>query len=76
MPQVIIYKQDNGAVAVMIPAPEILSQYSIYQVATKDVPSGKSFAIVDAMDIPLDRNSREGWSVSEDLLIDGVGEFL
>lgn len=36
----IIYKQDNGSVAVIIPAPETLTQYGIEAIAKKDVPAG------------------------------------
>jgi hypothetical protein len=69
----IIYIQDNGTVAVIIPAPEALEQHSIQAIAIKDVPVGKPFKIVDAADIPSDRTFREAWTVDEAALIDGIG---
>ena len=69
----IIYKQDNGSVAVIIPAPETLTQYSIEAIAKKDVPAGKPYKIVDATEIPSDRSQREAWAVDESELTDGVG---
>ena len=69
----IIYNQDNGVVAVIIPTPEALGQHSIQAIAIKDVPAGKPFKIVDAADIPSDRSARDAWTVDEADLTDGVG---
>jgi hypothetical protein len=69
----IIYNQDNGVVAVIIPSPEALEQHSIEAIAIKDVPAGKPFKIVDAADIPSDRSDRDAWTVDEADLTDGVG---
>jgi hypothetical protein len=69
----IIYNQDNGVVAVIIPTPEALEQHSIQAIAVKDVPAGKPFKIMDASDIPSDRTFRAAWTVSESELTDGVG---
>ena len=69
----IIYNQDNGVVAVIIPSPEALEQYGIQAIAQKDVPSGKRYKLVDAADIPSDRSDRDAWTVDEADLTDGVG---
>jgi hypothetical protein len=69
----IIYNQDSGVVAVIIPTPEALEQHSIQAIAAKDVPSGKPFKIVDAADIPSDRSDRDAWTVDEADLTDGIG---
>ena len=69
----IIYNQDNGVVAVIIPTPEALEQYSIQAIAIKDVPAGKPFKILDAADIPTDRSQRDAWTVDEAELTDGIG---
>jgi hypothetical protein len=69
----IIYNQDNGVVAVIIPTPEALEQHGIQAIAIKDVPAGKPFKIVDAADIPSDRSDRDAWTVDEVDLTDGVG---
>jgi hypothetical protein len=69
----IIYNQDNGVVAVIIPTPEALAQHGIQAIAIKDVPFGRPFKIVDAADIPSDRSQRDAWTVDEAELTDGVG---
>lgn len=73
MSQVIIYNQDNGVTAVIIPTPEALEQHGIQAIAIKDVPAGKPFKIVDAADIPSDRSDRDAWTVDEAELTDGIG---
>jgi hypothetical protein len=73
MNQVIIYKQDNGVVAIVRPTEEALEQHSIQAIAIKDVPAGKPFKIVDAADIPSDRSDRDAWTVDEADLTDGIG---
>jgi hypothetical protein len=73
MTQVIIYKQDNGVVAVIIPTAEALEQHGIQAIAIKDVPAGKPFKIIDAADIPSDRSERDAWTVDEADLTDGIG---
>jgi hypothetical protein len=69
----IIYKTNEGGVAVIVPSPESLEQYGIEAIALKDVPAGKPFKIVSVNDIPSDRAFRNAWTVNEADLIDGVG---
>ena len=66
----IIYQNDEGGVAVLIPADCGLT---IEQIAAKDVPTGKAYKIVDVADIPTDREWRNEWTVDEADLTDGVG---
>ena len=73
MTQAIIYNQDNGIPAVVMPTEEALQQHGIMAIAIKDVPAGKPFKIVDASDIPTDRSARDAWTVDEADLTDGVG---
>jgi hypothetical protein len=73
MNQVIIYKQDNGVVAIVRPTEEALNAHGIQAIAIKDVPAGKPFKIVDAADIPSDRSDRDAWTVDEADLTDGIG---
>jgi hypothetical protein len=73
MTQRIIYSQDDGTVAVIISAPEVVALLGIEAIAAKDVPHGKPYKIVDAADIPSDRSQRAAWKVDEALLTDGVG---
>ena len=66
----IIYQNDDGGVAVLTPADCGLT---IEQIAAKDVPTGKPYKIVDASEIPTDREWRNEWTVDEADLTDGVG---
>jgi hypothetical protein len=60
--QVIIYQQDNGLIAVVVPAPEFEDQ--IEAVAQKDVPSGKTWRIVDDSLLPS-RDVHDRWLWTE-----------
>ena len=66
----IIYQNDEGGVATIIPADCGLT---IEQIAAKDVPTGRPYKIVDVADIPTDREWRNEWTVDEADLTDGVG---
>ena len=69
--QVIIYKQDSGVPAVVMPTAEALEQHGIMAIALKDVPHNKPFKIIDAADLPT--TPQETWVVNEADLTDGVG---
>ena len=69
----IIYNQDNGVVAVIVPTPEAVNLYGIQAIAIKDVPAKKPFKLVDAADIPSDRTDRDAWTVDDAELTDGIG---
>jgi len=71
MTQVIIYNQDNGVPAVVVPTQEALDSHGIMAIAVKDVPHGKPFKIVNAEDLP--DAPQETWVVSDNDLTDGVG---
>lgn len=73
MNQVIIYKQDNGIVAIVRPTEYALSKYGIAAIAQKDVPTGKPYKIVDASFLPADRTNRDAWTIADSELTDGVG---
>lgn len=72
MSQVIIYVQPSGSVAVIHPTPEALADYGIQLIAQKDVPAGKPYKIIDAINLP-DRSQRNAWTVDGAELTDGVG---
>jgi hypothetical protein len=71
MTKCIIYQTDNGGVAVIVPAPKC--GLTVEQIALKDVPFGKPFKIIEATDLPTDKSQRDGWTVDEADLTDGVG---
>ena len=51
----VIYPSDNGGVVIVIPTESL-------ELAMKDIPSGKPYRIVDAADIPADREFRNAWT--------------
>jgi hypothetical protein len=63
MNQQIIYPNDEGGVAIIVPAPEC--GLTIEEIAAKDVPAGKPYKIVDVTDIPTDRTFRNAWEYQE-----------
>jgi hypothetical protein len=71
MTQVIIYNQDNGIPAVVMPTQEALDAHGIMAIAIKDVPAGKKFKIIDAADLPTE--PQETWVIDEADLTDGIG---
>jgi hypothetical protein len=58
----IIYNQDNGVAAIIIPSPEALKTMTIEEIAAKDVPAGKPYQIIDASELPSDRTFRGAWT--------------
>ena len=59
----IIYTQDDGTVAIVIPADNC--NLTVEQIRDKDVPSGKTSYIVDKSVIPTDRSFRNAWTYTE-----------
>jgi len=53
--QRIIYPTDDGGVAIIIPAESV-------EAAMKDIPADKPYKIIDAADIPADREFRNAWT--------------
>ena len=56
----IIYIQDNGVVAVIIPSDN--SSLTVEQIQAKDVPAGKTSYIVNKSEVPTDRSFRDAWT--------------
>ena len=65
----ILYKTNEGGVAVIVPTGEL----SLEETAAKDVPAGRPYKIVDVSEIPESREFRDAWEVDEADLTDGVG---
>ena len=68
----IIYKQENGTIAVISPSAQ--SGLTVEQIAKKDVPSGLPYKIIDLSDLPSDRTFRNAWEIEDAHLTDGDGE--
>ena len=70
----IIYKNSDGTISIVVPAPEALETMTVEQIAKKDVPTGKKYNIVDVSEVSSDRTFRNAWEINESELTDGVGE--
>ena len=70
--RVVIYNQDNGIPAMVMPTEEALQDHTIMEMAIKDVPAGKPFKIVDASELPQDI-PQEYWVIDDSELTDGIG---
>ena len=73
----IIYEQDDGTVAIIIPNlkeinPETGVEYTIDEIAMKDVPSGLSYDIVEDSAIPTDRSFRNAWIQSGKTVVEDM----
>ena len=64
----IIYPQETG-IAVITPTGEL----SLEETALKDVPTGVKYKIIDASDLPEDRDFRNAWEYDFTDSFDGVG---
>ena len=58
----IIYETDDGGVAVIVPTPEYLLTHTIEELASKDVPAGANYEIVEDSVVPSDRTFRGAWT--------------
>tara|TARA_R100000544_G_C2200047_1_gene46219 strand:+ start:491 stop:706 length:216 start_codon:yes stop_codon:yes gene_type:complete len=67
----IIYKNTDGSIGIIIPADCGLT---VEQIASKDVPTGLNYKIVNVSDISSDRTFRNAWTIDDAELTDGVGE--
>ena len=59
MTQVIIYPNNNGGIALVIPALEC--GLSVEEIARKDVPAGKPYHIINANQLPQDNVFFNAW---------------
>lgn len=69
----IIYKNQDGGVAIIHPTVEALSIMTIEEIALKDVPAGLPFTIVEDDVIPSDRTFRNAWTIDDAELAGGIG---
>ena len=68
----IIYKTDEGGVAIVAPSNEWTG--TMKKLADWTVPTGLKYKIVDDdYAVPSDRTFRNAWEVDESELTDGVG---
>lgn len=61
----IIYPNDEGGVCVVVPAPTDDPDFTIEILASKVVPEGKPFKIINVEDVPSDRTFRNAWEYQE-----------
>jgi len=68
----IIYKNTDGSIGIIIPADCGLT---VEQIASKDVPTGLNYKIVNVSNISSDRTFRNAWTINDAELTDGVGKW-
>lgn len=61
--KVIVYNEDDGCLAIIVPSECFLKRYPIQEIAKKDVPKGKPFKIIEASIIPKDQTFRDAWEM-------------
>lgn len=69
----IIFATGDGSIAIIHPTAEALEAMTMFELARKDVPSGRPFKIVQDHEVPTDRTFRDAWVMDESLMTDGVG---
>tara|TARA_B100000902_G_scaffold395549_1_gene454374 strand:+ start:1559 stop:1786 length:228 start_codon:yes stop_codon:yes gene_type:complete len=67
----IVYLRDDGGLTILIPSDNC--DLTVEEMASKDVPTGKKYKIINTSDVSSDRTFRNAWTVSESDLTDGVG---
>ena len=55
----ILWQTEDGGVAVIVPTDNC--GLTVEEIATKDVPSGRPYKIVDVSEVPSDRTFRNAW---------------
>tara|TARA_R100000664_G_C2728689_1_gene119872 strand:+ start:515 stop:724 length:210 start_codon:yes stop_codon:yes gene_type:complete len=65
----IIYPNESG-ITIIIPTGEL----TLDETALKDVPSGVKYKIINASDLPQDRDFRNAWEYDFTNDFDGVGQ--
>ena len=56
----IVYIDDDGNVAILTPTDNC--GLTVEEIQAKDVPAGKTSYIIDASDIPTDKDFRDAWT--------------
>ena len=57
--KLIVYTQDDGTVAIMIPTDNC--GLTVEEIQAKDVPDGVTSYIIDRTELPTDRSFRNSW---------------
>ncbi len=71
--KIVIFRQENGAIGILVPTQEALSFASIEQIAEKDVPHNLPYIIVNDTDLPSDNTFRDAWEWDNSVVPDGFG---
>lgn len=68
----IIYLDDTDNLIVIHPGKN--ETRTVDEIAKKDVPTGKSYKIINVSDLPSSREFRNAWTIDPLELTDGVGD--
>ena len=72
MSDVIVWKQENGVLAVTHPA--LNCGLTIDEIAKKDLPSGTKYKIIRAEELPVWDEFRNAWTCPGEYLDSGVAD--
>ena len=64
----IIYKNQDGGVAVFTPTQEALDQLTLDEIVQRVVPNSIPYWFIDPSAIPSDRTFRDAWELDESQL--------
>ena len=70
----IIFKNEDNTVGIIIPTDESVANYSMNEIADKDVPNGLPYWIVGLDAIPEDRTFRNAWEIDSSLVNNPDGQ--
>ncbi len=62
--KLIVYPQDNGIAAIVIPAPN--SNLSLEEIIARSVPTGTPYRVINRSDLPTDHTFRDAWEYVDD----------
>jgi len=63
--QRIIYEQENGVLAIIVPVESA-------ELALKDVPANTPYVIIDEAELPSDRVYRDGWRIANSAVVEDL----
>lgn len=71
--QIMIFEREDKGVSIVSPSQSAMLSLSIEEIATRVVPHGLPYWIVDSADIPTDRSQRDAWEIDETVMGDPDG---
>ena len=70
----IIYKDNDNNFVIITPTLKGLANMTIEDIAKKDVPTGLPYKIIEDIELPIEKEFRNAWTINDAELTDGVGD--